>query len=88
MDSDPVLDRTIDKILAREKAQTDDLKLRLEQQLLKFERTYQMNSEDFQAQFEAGSLGDEMDFIEWSATIDMLRSAEKLLAKLDEASQK
>ncbi len=36
-----------------------------------------MNSEEFKRRYEAGTLGDDMDYIEWSATLDMLAGIEK-----------
>ena len=35
------------------------------QDISKFEQTYKLDSEQFIQQFEAGILGDEMDFFEW-----------------------
>jgi hypothetical protein len=30
-----------------------------------------MSSEDFQNRYDSGSIGDDMDFIEWAATLEM-----------------
>jgi hypothetical protein len=38
-----------------------------------FERRYGWTSEEFYPRFERGELGDDMDLIEWSATIEMIR---------------
>lgn len=84
---DPVLDSTIDKLLAREIAQARDLKTRLQNQLSEFESQYDMASDVFHKKYQRGELGDEMDFVEWSSTIDMLNEAEKRLALLDVDSE-
>jgi hypothetical protein len=52
--------------------QVEDLKSRLK----KFEETYQMPSEHFYQRFQAGELGDEIDFFEWNAYYEMLSAAQ------------
>ena len=83
---DPVLDRTLDKLLAREIANTREATVRLESQVGIFEKMYGMTSETFYEQYVRGDLGDKMDFIEWAATIEMLRNAEKRLEALKQGS--
>ena len=83
---DPVLDLTLDKLLAREIANTRELKSRLQDQLRTFEKTHAMKSTAFYEKYKKGDLGDRMDFIEWAATLDMLENAEKRLAILGQES--
>jgi hypothetical protein len=60
----------------------------LAEQLEEFERTYAMNSSDFYTRYESGEMGDDMDFIEWAATVEMLKNIENrlLLLKLESDS--
>jgi hypothetical protein len=79
---DPVLDLALEKMLARETAQVQDLKSRLASQIVAFEKTHGMDSEVFYAKFQNGELGDDADFIEWASTIEMVGRAEKRMAAL------
>lgn len=80
---DPVLDIAINKLLAREYARLLELKTRLADQCRQFEENYSLKSEDFYAQYENGEMGDELDFVEWAATVEMLANVEKRLALLE-----
>lgn len=83
---DPVLDMAIDKLLAREIERVRELKKRLAAQLAEFEEHYTLKSADFYTRYENGEMGDSMDFVEWSATVEMLANAEKQMALLETAS--
>ncbi len=83
--ADPVLDMTLDKILARETERTRELQARLAEQLAEFEERYALKSVDFYARYESGEMGDMMDFVEWSATVEMLRNAQDRLTLLEKA---
>ncbi|MBO0348612.1 hypothetical protein J0895_05740 [Phormidium pseudopriestleyi FRX01] len=48
---------------------------KIEQKIQGFEQKYQMQSEDFFQRFQAGELGDSMDFFEWNAYHEMLANA-------------
>lgn len=80
---DPVLDMTIDKLLAREIERMRELKARLADQLVEFEERYGLESADFYTRYENGEMGDATDLIEWSATVEMLANAERRLALLE-----
>lgn len=80
---DPVLEVTIDKLLARELVRMLELKARLTDQLAKFEEQYALKSADFYSRYEQGGMGDDMDFVEWAATVEMLGNVEKRLALLE-----
>ncbi len=69
---DRVLKLSIDKLLDRETSRLISQKSRLEQQLADFEQKYSLNSDEFYEKFERGELGDVMDFVEWSATYEMV----------------
>ncbi len=85
---DPVLELTLDKLLAREISRGSAPKKTLAAQIAQFEQHYKLNSVDFQAQFQAGILGDNIDFIEWAATLDMLQSLDERLASLKSGLEK
>jgi hypothetical protein len=44
----------------------------LTQQCKQFEAEYALSSTDFYRRYESGEMGDELDFVEWAATIEML----------------
>ena len=69
-------------MLQRETARLTELKTRLEQQLGEFEKQRTMKTPDFYVQFERGELGDAADFVEWSATCEMVAESNKRLALL------
>jgi len=79
---DPVLDQSIDKLLERESNRILELKTSLLNQLSEFEKTYSMSNSDFYQRYESGEMGDDMDFMEWASTIEMLASVEKELELL------
>lgn len=76
---DPVIHMAIDKLLEREITRLLKLKARLAEQLEEFEKRYSMNSSDFNTRYESGEMGDDMDFIEWAATVEMLKNIENRL---------
>jgi hypothetical protein len=55
---------------------------RYEQDLREFENKYGMDSADFYQRFEAGQLGDAMDFFEWAGLyelrLDLLKKIQRL----------
>ncbi|MCP4346319.1 MAG: hypothetical protein GY795_12435 [Desulfobacterales bacterium] len=69
---DTVLDIAIEKLLAREITRMLEVKERLTDQLESFEKQYSLKSSDFYIRYENGEMGDEMDFIEWASTVEML----------------
>ena len=79
---DHVLDMTVEKLLAREIERMRELKARLTDQLAEFEERYALESADFYTRYEDGEMGDAMDFVEWSATVEMLKNAERRLTLL------
>lgn len=78
-----LVDRTLNKIfdLEREKAQQDLNEL--QQQLRRFERQYQIHSEDFYRRFHQGELGDDGEYFEWSACYAMYQTVSARLHTLD-----
>lgn len=83
--ADPVLDTTLDKLLSRERARLREIKDRLTAQTKAFETRYALPSRLFYSRFSNGELGDDMDLIEWAATLEMLEGVENSLNLLDAA---
>ncbi|OQY50129.1 MAG: hypothetical protein DRR08_13250 [Candidatus Parabeggiatoa sp. nov. 2] len=81
---DPVLDMSINKLLVREYARMNELKTRLLNQVMKFEQAYSLASSEFYTRYEKGEMGDEMDFVEWAATVEMLANVDQNLTLLHE----
>jgi len=80
---DPVLQMAIDKLIAREIGRVRELTKRLAVQLVEFEEHYALKSAHFYTRYENGEMGDSMDFVEWSSTIEMLANADKKMALLE-----
>jgi hypothetical protein len=78
-----VLDTTIDKLLTREYTRILELKTRLLEQCARFEESYALKSADFYERYQQGQMSDELDFIEWASTIEMLANIEKRLGLLN-----
>lgn len=68
---DSVMEMAIDKLLKREATRMGDMHLRINDQIAAFETKHKMSSEEFRRRYDQGTIGDDMDFIEWAATIDM-----------------
>jgi hypothetical protein len=81
---DPVVETTINKLLNREQNRLLELKNRLTHQLLEFEAHYSLKSPDFYRRYEAGDLGDAIDYVEWAATVEMLNNVKHRLTLLAE----
>ncbi len=75
-----VMDLALEKLLAYELGETQQRLARLEQDLTEFEGRYDLSSEAFYARFQAGEMGDAMDFVEWASLHQM---AERLRQRLD-----
>ncbi|OGR06904.1 MAG: hypothetical protein A2511_16210 [Deltaproteobacteria bacterium RIFOXYD12_FULL_50_9] len=83
-ETEPVIDKTIDKLLDREILRLSELLTTLRSQLADFEKKYCMSTQLFRERFERGEMGDAMDYMEWAATNGMLINAEKHLYILAE----
>lgn len=80
---DPVVEKTISKLFVREHDRMVELKTRLAMELSQFEKRYDLQSDHFYQRYEAGELGDEVDFIEWAATVEMLMNIKERLKLLE-----
>ncbi len=80
---DPVIEMAVNKLLSRELDRVRQLTKRLSVQLRKFEEQYALQSAEFHKRYEQGKMGDSMDFVEWSATVEMMANAKKQMAFLE-----
>ena len=65
------LDQILGKLLDISLSQHRLRLKRYEQDMREFDRRYEMNSENFYQRFEAGELGDEIEFFEWSGLYEL-----------------
>lgn len=78
-----VVDRSLGKIIALERATAQCESSNLQERLRVFEERYQMPSEDFYRRFRAGELGDAADLVEWSVFYEMGESVRERLEVLE-----
>ena len=78
-----IVDRSLDKLIALERAAAEREGADLQARLRAFEAQYQMSSEDFYRRFRAGELGDAMDYVEWSVFYEMWQAARERLEVLE-----
>ena len=63
-------------------AELEKANFNIEKDLRKYELKYNLSSEDFYQQFEAGKFGDEDDFMIWSGIYEMLLENKTELKKI------
>ena len=80
-----VIDRSLEKIIALERATALREFAELQERLQAFETRYQMLSDEFYQRFRAGELGDAMEMVEWSVFYEMWKSVRTRLATLETA---
>lgn len=79
---DRVLDMALEKLLSRETDRLSDMRRQLQMQVAEFEKSYQMGSPNFLHQFDSGELGDDMDFVEWASTLEMIANLDHRISML------
>lgn len=77
-----LVDCSLEKLIALERAAAERELADLQARLQGFEARYHLQSEDFYQQFRAGQLGDAADFVEWSVFYDMWVAARERLESL------
>lgn len=80
--TDPLIDRTLDKLLAHKRAEARSQYQRIRADVKAFEKQYDMDSPTFVERYRGGVLGDDADFIEWYALWNMLQELEERLNDL------
>lgn len=78
-----VIDRAMDKLIAMERYRAQQELNEVEKRLQEFEAHYRLSSEDFQARFQDGEMGDAADFFEWNAFYDMRQAVRERLQNLE-----
>jgi hypothetical protein len=76
---DRVLGKLLENVLSHYKLRLD----RYDQDLRQFEQRYGMESEIAYKQFEAGELGDAMDFFEWAGLVELRQDLLKKIHRLE-----
>jgi hypothetical protein len=80
------LDRVLDKLRDVALSQSRVRLERYERDLRQFEMRYSMSSSSFQQRFEAGELGDAMDFFEWSGLYELHQDLKTRVQRLEQAA--
>lgn len=79
------LDRVVGKVLDMALSQHRLRLERYERDLREFERRYDMESKTFYQRFEAGELGDAMDFFEWAGLYELRQDLLEKIRRLESA---
>jgi len=82
---DASLDRVLGKLLETTLSDYVSRRKQQEQSLAEFEKRYDMKSDIFYHRFEAGELGDEMDFFEWSGLYELYQDLSSKIHRLEQA---
>ena len=77
-----LMDRTVEKLLRHEADECQAQLRQLQDDLDEFEQKYQLSSTEFYQQFQAGQIGDAMDYVEWSSLVQMTDNLTKRLRLL------
>jgi len=78
---DRILSQLLNVVLARHRQKLAGYDL----DISKFEQIYNLDSMQFQEQFEGGMLGDEMDLFEWFSLCELRRDILVKISKLEQA---
>lgn len=77
-----LMERSLAKIIELERSQALQQAAELQAKLQAYETQYRLPSDTFYQQFNAGELGDSIDFFEWSAFYDLWQSVQTRLSVL------
>lgn len=69
--SSDLVDLALEKLFAYELRASEQQLEQLERDLAEFEQQYALSSEQFHRQFQAGKMGDAMDFVDWASLFQM-----------------
>ncbi|MGE5343210.1 MAG: hypothetical protein ACM3SY_17195 [Candidatus Omnitrophota bacterium] len=79
-----IVDNTLSKLIRYQLSKYRDHIIQIKCELEKFETTYHMTSEEFYQKFEAGELGDDADFFEWSGLYENVLLYRNRIQELEE----
>lgn len=79
------LDQILEKLLSVALNEQQQRLQRYGRDIRSFEEKYAMESSDFYERFEAGELGDDADFFEWSGLIELRQELQETIARVESA---
>ena len=82
--AEELVDQALVKVLQSEIDRLQQEQRRLKTELTHFEHSYQMTSEECQQKFDAGKLGDAVEFFEWTSVYSIYQQNEHSLCLLEE----
>ena len=82
--AEELVDQALVKVMQFEINRLQQEQRRLQTELVRFEQSYQMTSEECQRKFEAGELGDAVEFFEWTSLYSIYQQNEHSLRLLEE----
>lgn len=80
---EPAVDRMLDKLLHVVHDQYREKLDHYNRLLGDLEARHQLDSAEFQRKFQAGELGDDMDYFEWSGLLEMREQVSRKLQQLE-----
>ncbi|MGI9860895.1 hypothetical protein SDD30_05835 [Moorella naiadis] len=81
--SDRLVDTTINKLMKAKKQELVKRLNNIKVEIKKLEQTYQIDSGVFKDKYNAGLLGDDVDYIKWASLIDMEERLRKQMRYLE-----
>ena len=82
--AEELADQALAKVMEFEIDRLQHEQRRLQVELVYFEQIYQMTSEECQRKFDAGELGDAVEFFEWTSLYSIYQQNEHSLRLLEE----
>lgn len=81
--SDRLVETTINKLMKAKKQELDKRLSNIQLEIRSLEQTYEIKSDEFKDKYEAGLLGDDLDYIKWASLIDMEQRIRKQMRYLE-----
>ena len=82
--AEELVDQALAKVMQFEIDRLQQEQQRLQAELVHFEQSYQMTSEECQRKFDAGEVGDAVEFFAWTSLYDIYQQNEHSLRLLEE----
>jgi hypothetical protein len=82
--AEELVDQALAKVMQFEIDRLQQEQRRLKAELAHFEQSYRMTSEECQRKFDAGELGDAVEFFEWTSLYSIYQQNEHSLRLLEE----
>lgn len=80
-----IVDLALEKLFAYELKESQQQLDQLMRDLSHFEQQYDLSSDVFYARFQAGEMGDAMDFVEWASLRQMAERLKQRIGLLEES---